>query len=94
MHLLLGIGGYLLLLSVGSNPHFWLFFPYFLLALTISTIPLSIGGWGVRETAMMSLFYFINVDAEVALVFSILYGLTMVCVGIPGGILWLFKTKL
>ena len=94
MHLLLAVSGYILLLSIGSSPNFWLFFPYFLLALTISTIPLSIGGWGVRETAMISVFYFINIEAEVALVFSILYGLLMICVGIPGGILWLFKTKL
>ena len=94
LHLLLGISGYILLLSINSGPSFLVFFPYFLLALTISTIPISIGGWGVRETAMMSVFYFIGIDAEVALVFSILYGLLMFCVGFPGGILWLFKTKL
>ena len=93
MHFLLGASGYLILLSLGSDPPFLYFFPYFLLALTISTIPLSIGGWGVRETAMISLFYYININTEITLVFSVLYGLLMICVGLPGGLLWLLRTK-
>ena len=93
MHFLLGASGYLILLSLGANPPFLYFFPYFLLALTISTIPLSIGGWGVRETAMISLFYYINVSTEITLVFSVLYGVLMICVGLPGGLFWLLKTK-
>lgn len=93
MHFLLGASGYLILLSLGANPPFLYFFPYFLLALTISTIPLSIGGWGVRETAMISLFYYINVSTEITLVFSVLYGVLMICVGLPGGMFWLLKTK-
>ena len=93
MHFLLGATGYLILLSLGANPPFLYFFPYFLLALTISTIPLSIGGWGVRETAMISLFYYINVSTEITLVFSVLYGVLMICVGLPGGMFWLLKTK-
>ena len=93
MHFLLGVSGYLILLSLGANPPFLHFFPYFLLALTISTIPISIGGWGVRETAMISLFYYINVNTEITLVFSVLYGLLMICVGLPGGLVWLLKAK-
>lgn len=93
MHLLLGVSGYFILLSLAADPPFLNFFPYFLLALTISTIPLSIGGWGVRETAIISLFYYINVDTEISLVFSVLYGLLMICVGLPGGLIWLLKTK-
>ena len=93
MHCLLGASGYLILLSLGADPPFLYFFPYFLLALTISTIPLSIGGWGVRETAMISLFYYINLDTEISLVFSVLYGLLMICVGLPGGLVWLLQTK-
>ena len=93
MHFLLGVSGYFILLSLAADPPFLHFFPYFLLALTISTIPISIGGWGVRETAMISLFYYINVDTEISLVFSVLYGLLMICVGLPGGLIWLLKSK-
>ena len=93
MHCLLGASGYLILLSLGADPPFLYFFPYFLLALTISTIPLSIGGWGVRETAMISLFYYINLDTEISLVFSVLYGVLMICVGLPGGLVWLLQSK-
>ena len=93
MHFLLGVSGYFILLSLAADPPFLHFFPYFLLALTISTIPLSIGGWGVRETAMISLFYYINLDTEISLAFSVLYGLLMICVGLPGGLIWLLKTK-
>ena len=42
------------------------------LVMLIMTIPISIGGWGVRETAMVSLFGLVGVPGEGALALSVL----------------------
>jgi hypothetical protein len=57
----------------------------------IMTIPISIGGWGVRETAMVSLFGLIGVPGEGAFALSVVFGLTGIAVAIPGGIIWLMS---
>ena len=55
----------------------------------ISMIPVSIGGWGVREAAMVIGLSMVGVEAEQALALSIIFGISMVLSGIPGGFLWL-----
>ncbi|MAF95374.1 MAG: hypothetical protein CMM60_06430 [Rhodospirillaceae bacterium] len=57
--------------------------------LLIMTLPISIAGWGVRETAMVGLFGLIGVPGEGALVLSVLFGLVGIAVALPGGALWL-----
>lgn len=57
--------------------------------LLIMTLPISIAGWGVRETAMVGLFGLIGVPNEGALVLSVLFGLIGIAVAIPGGVVWL-----
>ncbi len=59
------------------------------LVLLIMTVPISIGGWGVRETAMVALFGLIGVAGEGALALSVMFGLTGLAVSIPGGVVWL-----
>ena len=54
----------------------------------IMTIPISIGGWGVRETAMVTFFGLIGVSGEGAFALSVVFGLTGMAVAIPGGIIW------
>ncbi|MBL4693246.1 MAG: flippase-like domain-containing protein [Magnetovibrio sp.] len=65
-----------------------LLFPPVLLA---QVVPISIAGWGVREGAMVAVFALVGVGAEVALAVSILYGLVMILVSLPGALLWLGK---
>lgn len=57
----------------------------------IMTIPISIGGWGVRETAMVTLFGLIGVPGEGALALSVIFGLIGITVAIPGGLVWLMS---
>lgn len=57
--------------------------------LLIMTLPISIAGWGVRETAMVGLFGLIGVPGEGALVLSVLFGLVGIAVALPGGAVWL-----
>jgi uncharacterized protein (TIRG00374 family) len=55
----------------------------------LANLPISIGGWGVRETAMIFLFGFVGVPASAALILSVQLGLLSLLVVLPGGILWL-----
>jgi glycosyltransferase 2 family protein len=57
--------------------------------LLISTVPISIAGWGVRETALVLAFAYAGLSQNDALVVSILFGATMFAFGIIGGIIWL-----
>ena len=54
-------------------------------------VPISIAGWGVREGAMVVGFGYLGVTSEVALALSILYGLSILLIALPGGIVWAFK---
>lgn len=58
----------------------------------VTTLPISIAGWGVREGAMVKAFALVGVQANDALVLSILFGLMNVLFAIPGGITWLLTT--
>ncbi len=59
--------------------------------LLVTTLPISIAGWGVREGAMVAAFGLIGVSAEGALVLSILYGLLSIATSLPGGVIWLMS---
>ncbi len=61
------------------------------LVLLIMTVPISIGGWGVRETAMVTLFGLVGVPGEGALVLSVVFGLVGIAISLPGGIVWLMS---
>lgn len=55
----------------------------------ITTLPISIGGWGLRETAMVTAFGFVGVADESALVLSILFGIVTMVMALPGGLVFL-----
>lgn len=57
--------------------------------LLVTTLPISVAGWGVREGAMVAGFGFLGVAADGALALSVLFGLATVLVALPGGLLWL-----
>jgi glycosyltransferase 2 family protein len=61
------------------------------LVLLVTTIPVSIGGWGVREGAMVFAFGLIGVSGDSAVVLSFLFGLLVIAVSIPGGLIWLMS---
>ncbi|WP_052341782.1 lysylphosphatidylglycerol synthase transmembrane domain-containing protein [Salinarimonas rosea] len=57
------------------------------LVLAAMLIPVSIGGWGVREGAAAALLPLAGVDASHALAVAILYGLTSLAGSLPGLVL-------
>ena len=56
----------------------------------IASVPISIAGWGLRETAMVAAFGFIGIAEGDAFVLSILFGLANIFAALPGGLIWLF----
>jgi len=59
------------------------------LSIVATVLPISISGWGVRETMMIWLATSYGVGAEEALGLSVWFGLASLIAAIPGGILWL-----
>jgi len=55
----------------------------------IQLLPISLAGWGVRETVLVIALASFGVPAEAALVASVLLGLCLIVVGLPGGLIWL-----
>jgi uncharacterized protein (TIRG00374 family) len=62
-------------------------------AVLLTILPVSIAGWGVREFAVIGILGRLGVPAEAGLIVSLLFGVGMVVVSLPGGILWLFKNQ-
>jgi uncharacterized membrane protein YbhN (UPF0104 family) len=54
----------------------------------VATIPISIAGWGVRESAMVMAFSYAGLPESDGLIVSIVYGATTLASGAVGGIVW------
>lgn len=57
--------------------------------LLLTTLPISVAGWGVREGAMVAGFGLVGVSADGALALSVLFGLATILIALPGGLVWL-----
>lgn len=61
--------------------------------LLVTTLPISIAGWGVRESIVVLLFGFVNVHPAQAFSISILFGLAVAVAALPGIAVWLATNK-
>jgi len=52
----------------------------------LSLLPISVGGWGVREGSLIAAFALVGVPPEVALAASITFGIILLASSLPGGI--------
>ena len=57
----------------------------------LQTIPVSIAGWGLRESFFVAAFGMIRIAAPSALAVSVLFGLLVLLNSLPGGVLWLMQ---
>lgn len=57
-------------------------------ALLLSMVPISFAGWGVREGAMITGLGMIGIAEHDALSLSVLFGLALIVVFLPGAFLW------
>jgi uncharacterized protein (TIRG00374 family) len=59
------------------------------LVILAASLPISIGGWGVREGTMVGLFGIIGVPPATSLAVSVVLGLLSAAVSMPGLLLWI-----
>ena len=90
----LGVGTSLWILALGSSVDAPLaaFLVLAPLITMVTTVPISIGGWGVREGATVAALGLLGVAPASALAVSVQFGLVMLVVGLPGGALTLLDT--
>ncbi|WP_245448257.1 lysylphosphatidylglycerol synthase transmembrane domain-containing protein [Bradyrhizobium nitroreducens] len=63
------------------------------LVILSSAVPISIGGWGVREGAMVGALGLAGIASDKALAISVLLGLGGLIVGLFGGLVWLIAPE-
>lgn len=64
-------------------------------AILVTLIPISIGGWGVREGSFILLLHISDsIPANVSLVLSITYGICIFLAFIPGSIFYFLKKRI
>ena len=59
----------------------------------VTVLPVSIAGWGLRESAMVVALGLIGVPAAAAFTLSVLYGFVVMASGVPGGVIWLMMRR-
>ena len=57
----------------------------------LAALPISIAGWGFREGLFIAGLGYLGISSDSALALSILYGLLMLIVSLPGLINWLIQ---
>lgn len=88
-HLLRIAGVILVARSLGVDADLAAFFALVPSAFLAAMIPVTIGGWGVREASFVYFLGVAGVAAPAALATSILFGLTRIVIGLFGGLVWL-----
>ena len=61
--------------------------------LLLSTMPISVAGWGVRENAMVAALAFAGAESSEALALSILFGLALLALSLVGAVMWLVQGR-
>jgi uncharacterized protein (TIRG00374 family) len=62
-------------------------------AMLLSMMPISLGGWGVREAALVWLLGTANVPQDASLAISLLFGIVTSVASLVGAVLWLFERR-
>jgi glycosyltransferase 2 family protein len=70
--------------------HAMLFVP---LVTLVTVLPISIAGWGLRESSMVVALGLVGVPSAQAFSLSVLSGLVVAASGIPGAVLWLWRKR-
>lgn len=83
---------YVLSQQLGIQIGYWAMFTLAATILVYSAVPISIGGWGIREAVTAALFGLVGYAPATAVALSIAFGLLMSAVGIVCGVAALLIT--
>lgn len=93
VHLLVGLAAAMIFSAIGVTVDLGYAIAAVSVVMLVTVIPISLGGWGVRETAMIAVFAPMGIAAADSLFVSVTLGLGMFIVGLPGGGLWLTGSR-
>lgn len=82
---------YLFARAFGASATLLEFFVLIPPVLLASTLPISIGGWGSREVAMIAALGIVNIDANTAILSSVWLGIASIIVTLPGVLFYLMN---
>jgi uncharacterized membrane protein YbhN (UPF0104 family) len=76
-------------LSLGLPLSFADYLVFIPVVTVVTVVPVSVGGWGVREGALVALLGLVGVPSHLALAFSVLFGFAGILASLPAfGLLW------
>ncbi len=75
---------YVIALGIGQQASIIYYFIFFPIITTVSTVPISISGLGVREGAFVLLFGIIGMSSEMATAMSLAWFISTACGGLAG----------
>lgn len=84
---------YVLFRGIGTNVSLFDCLILVPLLMELSLLPITIGGWGLRESVMIIGFGSLGVPQAQALLCSVLFGLCSMAVALIGGVIWLSKRE-
>lgn len=91
IHLLTVIAAWCLARAIAISPNALNMLILIPPVMLIAMIPVSIGGWGIREGAMVVAFGYAGIESSHALTVSVLFGAATLVVSIAGGVIWLVE---
>ncbi|MDP3561073.1 MAG: lysylphosphatidylglycerol synthase transmembrane domain-containing protein [Legionellaceae bacterium] len=84
---------YFIAILLGASLTFFEAFVVGVPVMLISLLPISTGGWGVRENSMVIGFNLIGIPSEIALSVSIVLGISLLLGSLPGAVIFWRKTQ-
>ena len=93
-HCVCGVAVYVTARSLGVDLALLLIVSVTAAVLLILMIPISLGGWGVREASFITLLAPLGVNSQDALLIGILFGLMNLVSSLPGGLSFLADRKI
>ncbi len=92
-HCVCGIAVYAAARSLGIDLPLVLIVSVTAAVLLVLMIPISLGGWGIREASFITLLVPFGVNSQNALLIGILFGLMNLVSSLPGGLSFLADRK-
>jgi len=80
-------------LSLKINIDYFSFLVFTPIILFSMSLPISIGGWGVRETAALLISFLLGLSTTASVTVSLVYGILNLFCSLPGLYLLFFKSK-
>lgn len=93
VHVIYSLTVYVLAVSLGADITWLQCIALVPLVMLLTVIPISFGGWGLREAGMVGILGLAGVGKETALMASIQLGVIFTLISVPGGLLWLLQRK-